>query len=278
MIKLVAIDIDGTLMNSQKTVSQADIYALKQLKETGVHLVLATGRPVLGTQATLEQLDFLDDNDYIISTNGAMISTVKSKEILYSSTLSGTDVLKIYEESQKHDLNLMAYTHDETLLTTADSVYSRKYTINNSTPAVETDFAQIKETDEFLLVVMPCDTKDRLDKRNEAFNQDIIEDYQFIRAHKFSVDISKKGTDKGQALTMLANQLNISMDEVMAIGDAQNDWQMISLSGTGVAMENASQSVKDVSDFITLSNDESGVAYAINNLILNTNKQTTLIK
>lgn len=264
MIKLIAIDLDGTLFDSKKNISKENKEAIKLAKEKGIKIVIATGRPVNGVLPILEELGLNDNADYVIIYNGAKVYNVGTKEIIFSSTINGKTVKALYNESLRLGVNFHAFRKNEELITPKHNPYTDVESKINNIPDNLYDFNKINDNDEFLKAMM-VDSDENITKTIENINPVFSTEYSMVRSSKIFLEFLNKSTHKGHALKALANYLNISLEETMAIGDAGNDLPMIINAGIGVAMENAFPEVKAHADKITLDNEHSGVAYAILN-------------
>ncbi len=267
MIKLVTIDLDGTLFDNEKNISEENKLAIKKCHELGVKIVIATGRPEKGVLPTLEALGLTTKDDYVIIYNGAKIMNVGTHELIFSSTISGKMVRKLYDESLKHGVNIHAFRDNDELITPKHNPYTDVESKINHVPDVLFDFNNIKDDDVFIKAML-VDSDENITRTIPNVDKYFTDNYSMNRSSKIFLEFLNKNSDKGKALVRLSEYLNIDIKDTMAIGDAGNDLPMILASGTGVVMENAFPEIKKHGDFITKSNLESGVAYALNKLIL----------
>ena len=269
MIKLLAIDLDGTLFGGKfkQIISEENKEAIRKAREKGCKVVIATGRPIVGVLPVLELLGLNTNDDYVIVYNGAIVYNVGNKEVVNSSTITGKDVKELYYESKKFNTNFHAFRENEELITDEHNVYTDVECQLNNIKDVIVDFSEIGDDEKFLKAMIVSD-ETKLDFTVDNINLKLKKNYTMIRSADIFLEFLNKNSDKGYALIALAKYLNIEIAEVMAIGDAENDLMMIKLAGVGVAMENAYDCVKAVADFVTLSNDEHGVAYAIEKYVL----------
>lgn len=208
MIKLLALDMDGTLLNEAKEIPQAHITAIHQAIEKGVKLVLCTGRPLFGVLPYYKKLELDLQNEYIIVNNGCSTHQTSDWSLVDWKELSPADIEYLYDLAEKSDVQLTLFD----------------------------------ESHYFVLGGKP--------------NQ-VIE-----------YEAMPLGTTKATALSRLAEILKIDSSEIMAMGDANNDIEMLQFAGLGIAMGNASDYVKSLADAVTSSNEEDGVARAIEKYIL----------
>lgn len=268
MIKLVTIDLDGTLFDKDKKISIKNKETIKKARELGCKIVIATGRPIAGVLPVLEELEINTINDYVIVYNGAKVFNIGTKEIVFSSTISGEDVKQLYHESKRLNTYFHAFKENEDLLTDVHNPYTDvECKINKIEDQIVT-FDNISDDERFLKAMMVCDGE-TLDDAMKNISEKFINNFTMVRSDKIFLEFLNKKSDKGYALEALANYLNIDIKDTMALGDAGNDLPMIKMAGLGVAMANSFDYVKKAADYITLSNEESGVAHAIEKFILN---------
>ena len=266
MIKLITIDLDGTLLDNEKNISEKNKLAIKRCHDNDVKIVLATGRPINGVMRYLNELGLTTKNDYVICYNGAKTFNVGTNEIVISSTINGKIVKELYQKSKELDVDFHAFRFNEELITPKANPYTDVEATINKIDYHLFDFNDIKDDELFLKAMMV--SSDENITRIIPINEKIYgNDYSILRSSKIFLEFLNKNIDKGQALEGLAKYLNININETMAIGDAGNDIPMIKKAGIGVAMENAFLEVKKSADYITLSNLNDGVSYAINKFV-----------
>ncbi len=267
MIKLCTIDLDGTLFDKDKNISDKNKEAIKKARELGCKIVIASGRPYCGVKPVLETLGLTTVDDYVICYNGAKIMNVGLNKTIYTTSLNTDDLKSIYQEALNFNSYCHAFTTDENLVCSKPNPYTDVEMRINKLEATYTNLFELDNLD--FLKIMIIDSKENLDYIETYINQDILDKYSMVRSSQIFLEFLNKKSDKGEALTFLANYLNIAMSDTMAIGDAGNDLNMIIKSGMGVAMDNAFPYVKKAAQFITLDNESSGVAYAIDKFIIN---------
>lgn len=267
MYKLVALDMDGTLLNNEKKVSERTKDTLKKVREMGVTVVLATGRPIEGVLRYLEELDMLTEKDYVLSYNGALVQKTKSKEIVSKVTLKGTDLSYLYELSKSLGVNIHAFSEKEGLITPKTSEYTEVEANINGINFKEVDFTTVNDND-IMVKIMMIDEPKILSKAIERLPKEIYEKYTVVRSAPFFLEFLNKDANKGTGLELLAKYIGVSRDEVIAMGDAGNDIHMIEYAGLGIAMKNAFDEIKEISQYITESNDNDGVAVALEKFII----------
>ncbi len=268
MIKIVTIDLDGTLFDNEKKISKENKRAIKKAKENGCYIVIATGRPYNGVKDVLTELNLTTENDYVILYNGGKIMNVGKNELIYSSTIDGAYVKKLYQKSIEEKVHIHAFRENEDLITPLKNPYTLVEETINKIDAKVFDFNNIKDDEKFIKAML-VDSDENITRITPLFKKIYDGKYSVLRSSKIFLEFLNIETNKGKALKFLANYLNIDIKDTMAIGDADNDIPMIEISGIGVAMSNAFKEVKDYADHITESNLESGVAKAIDKFINN---------
>lgn len=263
MYKLIAIDMDGTLLNDQHHVTPGVKEALQQAKAEGATVVLCTGRPLGGVTRYLLELELTTEDDYVIAYNGALVQNTHTNENVVSLTLGYQDLLDLSNVAA--DLQTPMHFFDQQKLYTFDKDVS-PYTVYESyVTQVPLSFRTKDEFDEDIVLpkIMFIDDPEKLEKTKASIPNHIKERYEMVQSAPFFLEILHKEASKGNAVKHLAEKLGIAQEEVMCIGDNGNDLSMIQYAGCGVAMENAIPALKEAADFITKSNNEDGVAYAI---------------
>ncbi len=267
MYKLVAIDMDGTLLKEDKTISERTKNAIQSARDKGVTVVLATGRPIEGVSRYLEELNMYSDNDYVLSYNGALIQKTRSKESVAKIALTGADLHYLRKLSNELGVNIHAFSEEMGLITPKTSKYTEVEAEINNIEINEMNIDNISD-DEVMIKIMMIDEPEILEKAVENLPKEVYEKYTVVRSTPFFLEFLNKDVNKGVGVEMLAKHLGLNKDNVMTLGDAGNDLHMIEYAGLGIAMENAFDEVKEAADYITDSNNNDGVAKAIEKFIL----------
>jgi len=267
-IKLVALDMDGTLLNEHQELNPAVAATIRTVRAAGVYVVLASGRPLPGTLKFLPELDLLHKDDYVITYNGALVQQTRHGDVLIEHPLSYQDYLHLYATALAN--NLLPVVEDR------QRMYTDIPVINNliqfeafatNMPIQIASPAQISHEAEF--AKFHCfGTKDGL--TNAIANmQPEMQNYYGNRAENFLLEFVNKEASKGKALRELAGKLGIDAADVMAMGDSHNDESMFEFAGTGIAMGNAIDELKAMATGVTATNVEDGVAVALKKYVLN---------
>ena len=268
MYKLIAIDMDGTLLREDKSVSERTKNAIKLAKEKGVYVVIATGRPIDGVSRYLEELDMLGENDYVLSYNGGLVLKTKSREVVSKTVLTGADLHYLHNLSKELGVNIHAFSEVHGLMTPKNSKYTEVEANINGIKITINDYSDI-EDDHSIIKVMMIDEPEVLQKAIDNLPKEVYEKYTVVRSAPFFLEFLNKKVNKGTGVELLAKHLDIKQEEIMTFGDAGNDLDMIVYAGMGVAMANAFDEVKEAANYITDSNENDGVAKAIEKFVLN---------
>ncbi len=267
-IKLIAIDIDGTLLDEKNHLTQPTIDTITAARQTGIKVVLCTGRPLSGVKPYLDALSINGADEYAITFNGAMAQSLDG-HIIAHETLTYDDFL----ETEMLARRLGVHYQFETM----DAIYAfnrdlSPYSIGESyLVRLPVKFRSPEEITQDLVIskAMFVDFPKLITQANQAIPQSLRDSLYIVQSEPFFIELMNKNASKGNALKDLAASLNLKSENVMAIGDQGNDLTMIEYAGTGVAMGNGIAEVKAAASFITKPNSENGVAYAINKLVLN---------
>lgn len=265
--KLLVMDIDGTLTNSQKKVTEKTKSSILKIQQQGITVAIASGRPTPGIKAIADELELSRYGGFVLSYNGAKIINCQSNESVYNSVLPQEFLPEIYDFAVEHSLGIITYENSGIVSGNGVNKYVELEARITGLPIKEVDnFAQYVDFDvnkcllsadgDYLATVEPV-MKEKFGDRLNIF-----------RSEPFFLEVMPQGIDKANSLKHLLQHLNLTKDEMICCGDGFNDLSMIQYAGLGVAMENAQQCVKDAADFITLSNDDDGVAYVIERFIL----------
>lgn len=267
MYKLIAIDMDGTLLNDQFNISTETIATLKDAKQKGAIIAICTGRPVNGVRQYEALLDGIID--YSISYNGGLIEDITKERYINKSFLTYEDVIYLHEISNQ--VNAPIHFYDEHNLYTTNKQIN-KYTVMDAyvgqTPLHYIEKAQICKDSQFPKVQF-IDEPDRLAAIIEQLPKHLYDTYTIMQSEPYFLEFVSKQTNKGIALETLAKKLNIAREQIIAFGNNENDIAMLNYAGCGVAMANATNAVKQIADIETLTNNEHGVAHMIEEILQN---------
>lgn len=290
MYKLLTIDLDGTLLNSYGEVSENTKIALKKVVNQGTEVVLASGRPISSTKTLALELGV---DNFLISGNGAIVYDIKKEEIIYDKFLNKEQILKIARICEANSIFYNIYTEDEVITKSLNynvlfyhkenlkKIEEKRTHINVVQDIVK--YIEEHENNRFLKVTV-CDESKMIfnsimRKLKEIEDIDILEVEHMSRKKIKSgtedvsieyhyTEITNKNVNKWTAIEFLIEKLNITKEEVVAIGDNVNDKEMLVNAGLGIVMGNSNPKIKEIGDKIVADNNSEGVLEAINNFIL----------
>lgn len=261
--QLIALDIDGTLTNSDKVITEKTRKALIEAEERGIRLILASGRPIHGLRKLAEELEMDRHHGILEGCNGGRVEDAQTGQVLFERTLDYDMAVDIINHLSQFDVSIMI-PFEDTLYVNDKDGYKVDYeaSINNN--------MKVRECKDLVSAIHWPIAKILIAAEPEYLNEHIEEicapfrnDVDSMFTADFYYEIMPKGINKATALHGLLLKLGIAPGDVMAFGDAENDREMLQLAGMGVAMQNARPKLKEVADYVTKSNDNDGVAYAV---------------
>ncbi|GLG91633.1 Cof-type HAD-IIB family hydrolase [Sellimonas catena] len=272
-IKMIGLDLDGTLLNSEKKVTKYSEEVLKEAIRQGVTVLVATGRPLSGVPEFMREFPGMR---YILTANGARIYDRKDGEkLLFSHLLSNEDASRVLDIFEEYDTLRDVYYDgvgyaNRAAIEQVEKYYPepgmREY-IRKTRKRVDNVREKMKEFS-FGMDKIQAVFAD-LDERKEAMRRlKETTNLAVTGALVNNVEVNAAGVNKGNGLLELGKLLGITKDEIMACGDGLNDLVMLQTVGFGVAMANGHEEVKKHADYITLTNEENGVAKAIEKFVL----------
>ncbi|PZO95573.1 sugar-phosphatase [Streptococcus halichoeri] len=266
-IKLVAVDIDGTLVTDSRLITDDVYQAVQEAKAQDVKIVIATGRPIAGVKQLLTDLNLQNTGDYVITFNGGLVQETATGNEIVSEKLDYQDYLTLEYLSRKIGLHMHAITKEG--IYTANRNIGH-YTVHEATLVGMPIFYRTPEemVDKDIVKIMMIDEPEVLDKGISQIPEELYDHYNIVKSTPFYLEFMKKSVSKGAAIRHLAAKLGIAMEDTMAIGDAENDRAMLEVVGNPVVMENGVPELKQIAKYITKSNNDSGVAYAIRQWVL----------
>ncbi len=266
--KLLVLDVDGTLLNNAKEISKRTLVTLLKTQQMGIRIVLASGRPTYGLMPIAKQLELDKYNGFIIAYNGSQIIEAKKEEVIFERRINPELLPYLEKKARKNNFGIFTYKGNKIITNSPENKHilnealiNRMEVIHEKEFSTAIDFAPTQcvlvSDDEEALTGLEGHWKRRLDGTLDVF-----------RSEKYFLEVVPCGIDKANSLATLLDQLKIKREEIIAIGDGICDVTMIQQAGTGVAMGNAQDSVKACADVTTYSNEEDGVADAVEKLIL----------
>lgn len=260
-IKLIAVDIDGTLVNKEKEITPITKKAIFDFMKDKGNFVIASGRPIKGIKRYVEELNLTEYNSYLISYNGSLIYDVKNGKPILERYITRDKAHEVIKAADKLGVAVTTYKGD-----TAYTQYARdKYF------KLETSINRLKvEYVDDLIAAVTFDVpkllitgEPEILEKAEIKLKDMIKDVNIFRSEPFFLEIVPNDVNKGSSLELLCNYLNIPIESSMACGDGYNDISLVESAGLGIAMKNAQKPVLECADYVTDSNNEDGVGKVI---------------
>lgn len=260
--RAIALDLDGTLTNHDKVITPKTHQALLEAESKGATIILASGRPTYGIEPVAESLELDKRGGYILSYNGGNIVNAKTGEKLFSQFLPDTVLPILYRYAKELNHALLGYAGNEIITEMPNDEYVKEESrINKMNIRQVGNLLEALEPHPTKLL-MTGDPKDMLQAENNLAEM-LGEKMDIFRSAPFFLELVPKGIDKAQSLLRLLGKINLTPSDMIAFGDGYNDLSMLKLAGVGVAMANAAPEVRAEADYVTLSNEEDGVAAAL---------------
>ncbi len=257
MIKMIALDLDNTLLNSNKEISARNERVLKKLHSQGIHIVLCTGRPINAIWPLIEQLGLTQPDDYTITFNGGLVINNVTKKHLFELGMSRQDLQPLFEYVHRHQIPLDALDFDRVYELTDQprSIYKTVLKNIEFTDAATDDLPN--HTFSKAVMAIPADQLSPIIKH---LPDDLLRRYHAVQSQPMIMEFLPKKVNKAVGLKALLNHFNLNFDNLMTFGDADNDLEMIEAAAQGIVMDNGLPEVKKAATAITDSNDQDGVA------------------
>ncbi|MGO4942359.1 Cof-type HAD-IIB family hydrolase [Ruoffia tabacinasalis] len=270
-IQLVAIDLDGTLLRDDKSLSQENVDAIKDAIEQGVQVVICTGRTLPSIQYLSKQLPQGHGDEYLILQNGAVIHQLPDLNIVHETILTESDrqaIYDVFKEYRSEEVQMVAFDPDKLYLVDDETANP---TVVQDAKTLSTDITLAKFEEVLnlgtLYKIVVFGGVEFIDDYLEKIPNDLYEQVHIVRSLPVAIEFIPKLANKANGLNALIQQLDIKAENIMTIGDELNDYEMVKMAGLGVAMENGHPEVKRVADELTLTNNENGVAHAIRKFV-----------
>ncbi|MTT30796.1 Cof-type HAD-IIB family hydrolase [Terrilactibacillus sp. BCM23-1] len=277
-MKLIAIDLDGTLLTRERKISENNIKALKEAQKQDIQITIATGRASFDVNTKLREIG-MEAN--IIGTNGASVHT-QDGQLLYSAKLNKSTIMKDIKWLLDQHFYMGIYTQDIIFVPTdgldwlqeeLDHLKKHEERAEGFQEATRREYYRTLDSMDVLqdpriditkVLVFSYDDE-KLAKGRHHFSHQV--DINMVTSGTGNFEIMANGVSKGHGLKLLANHLNIKLEDTVAIGDNYNDLSMFEVAGVSVAMGNAYPEIKETCQMVTKRCEEDGVAYAINELL-----------
>lgn len=256
--KLMAVDIDGTLLNDRGELTENTKNAIKQWVDKGLIFTIASGRPIQG----IEKLNRTLNLDVpFITYNGAMVVMGKSGKVLYEQKLSRNDSREIISLGNNYNATIMIWNDNKLYVPQINERVENYKMISGVEPILIDNLEKIIEKG--VTKILWYDEVEKIAQYQKEIGSFLSENVNFHPSRPYFMEFVDKNASKAIAMEKLGQFYGIKQSEMIAVGDGFNDLSMIEYAGLGVAMANSPREVKEKADYITLSNEEDGVAHVI---------------
>ena len=266
--KMIVLDVDGTLLNSDRIVTVRMRTVLIKAQQMGIRIVLASGRPTYGLLSLAKELDMDKNEGYILSYNGGQIMNVQTKEVLFEKFVNPKMLPYLERKSKKNNFAIFTYGGDTILANDVSNDHIiQEAALNDMRLSQVGNFAEEVAFSPYKCMIV-SDDEESLALLEKHWKRRLSGELDVFRSEKYFLEVVPPFIDKANTLSILLERLGIATENIVAFGDGVCDVGMLQLAGMGIAMGNAQESVKACADYVTLTNDEDGVATAIEKLVI----------
>jgi Cof subfamily protein (haloacid dehalogenase superfamily) len=266
--KLLVLDVDGTLLNNKKEVTPATLATLLMIQQMGIQIVLASGRSTHGLRPIAKKLELDKYNGYILSYNGGQIINMQTNDLLFERRINPKEIPYIVRQSVRNNFPLLTYHLDKLYTNDASNHHVKEEAARNNMEIVEAkDFAEAI-TFASCKCMLVSDDIEALEGLENHLKRRLSGTLEVFRSEPYFLEVVPPLINKADTLGVLMDKLSVSPDAIMAIGNGVCDIGMIQMAGLGVAMGNSDERVKRCADYTTTSNEEDGVARAVEEHII----------
>lgn len=270
MYQLIAFDMDGTLLTSQQTISTVSLKAINQAIQAKKQVVLATGRPLSEIKPYRQDLASLQ---YAILESGAVIYDLQEERMIHQVSLPLIFLQQLLQSTEGLDVMVVVMSESQSYIQESHFLSIENYYMDQYQMLYQATAVFVDDIHSLL-----ADKKEKIEKVNLYFKTVKTRDHYLesmdylqvaaIKAEKTGIEITARGVNKGQALIFLVNYLQLEIEQTIAVGDGDNDRQMIAEAGLGIAMGNANTTIKTLAKAEVASNDKDSCAQAIYQFLL----------
>lgn len=265
-MKLIGLDIDGTLITSKKQISPKTKDTLIRAMKQGHKVVIVTGRPTPGARELAEILEFEKYGGLLSTYNGGAITDCKTNKTLTSHPMDVDLAREIVKFSKNLDLEIIL-PYKNTIYTRNDNKYPK-----GEATMLKMDYKIVANLEDIIDFapnkILFAQDPDRIEEPSQKLKEKFGDVTEQVKSARFYYEVMPKGPSKGKSLLEIADIFGIDQKDIIAFGDEMNDETMIQMAGVGVAMGNAVEGIKQIADYITLTNDEDGIAYYLDKFVL----------
>lgn len=264
--RMLFMDLDGTLLDDHEQITPGNRQALNQALERGHGVIITTGRPLKSAMDQARKLELDKPGCYLIAYNGAMIYDWEKEQQLFARTLDIPTVLDIFDYVNQRGFHLQTYDTWTVLVEpNCDDAIVRKYCnrIVMDFRVIQDVHTDLTEAPVKVLIIEP-EKLEAVRQLQTDIEEQFVGKVDTFFSNPTYLEVVPKGMNKGEAVKMLCQLLNVPIENAVAVGDAANDLSMITMAGTGVAMANGTDEVKAAADYITTrDNNHNGIAEVV---------------
>jgi hypothetical protein len=263
--KMLVVDMDDTLLTDDHEISNENKEMLLKAQEMGVYVVLASGRPTSAMIEYAKELQCDVNNSFMISFNGSTITDLKEDKLLFEHSLTKEQIHSLYDFSQQNNTHIITYLNGQIISERNSEYIDIESTITGIELVIVPSFKDAVTTSAVKCLLLQ---EPNYLKTMEPLLKAAMPDLSVCMSKPFFLEAAPNGVDKGAAIQILAEKLNILPSEIIAIGNAGNDLTMIQYAGLGVWVDNVDDELREFGDVIVASNNNHGVAEAVRRFIL----------
>lgn len=258
MIKMISLDLDGTLLTDEKTITEANQKKLKELHRKGIKIVICTGRPINAIKNYLTELELFDENDFTVCFNGGLVLNNSTKKIMFKKSLKEQQIQMLYNfvSEKNHPLDILNFEKVYQISDLKPSIYQ-------SVIKAPIEFTSIEykdlPNDDFAKGIIATQPEE-IDQILNEISSDMKDNFYIVRSQPTILEFLPKGVNKKGGLEELLHHFDLDFSNLMSFGDAKNDYEMLQAAEVGVAMKNAQPDIQAIANDVTLDNNNSGVA------------------
>lgn len=263
--KMLVLDLDDTLLRDDYSISHRNKEMLLKAQKMGVKVVLASGRPTPAMTKYAEELKLDYFDSYMISFNGAVVTAMKTNEVLFETTLTQKEIHSLYDFSVENNVHIITYSHKGVVSETESEYIDVELNLTGIPHHKVQSFKQ-----EVTTRAAKCILLENPEKLKEVESKLKAErtDLSVARSKPFFLEVMPQGIDKAASIDRLANMLDIKQSEVIAVGNAGNDLSMVKYAGLGIWVDNVADELRHEADFVVASNNDDGVAEVVEKFIV----------
>jgi hypothetical protein len=263
--KMLVVDMDDTLLTDDHEISNENKEMLLKAQEMGVYVVLASGRPTSAMIEYAKELQCDVNNSFMISFNGSTITDLKEDKLLFEHSLTKEQIHSLYDFSQQNNTHIITYLNGQIISERNSEYIDIESTITGIELVIVPSFKDAVTTSAVKCLLLE---EPNYLKTMEPLLKAAMPDLSICMSKPFFLEAAPNGVDKGAAIQILAEKLNILSSEIIAIGNAGNDLTMIQYAGLGVWVDNVDDELREFGDVIVASNNNHGVAEVVRRFIL----------